>query len=56
MHLDVIGMAIPAVVVVDGERIRAFLAKDRCQPVRGGVNLGHTERIWMGVAFGADHS
>ena len=43
MHLDVVGMAVSTVVVVDGEHVRAFFLQQACKAARGFLDVGGRE-------------
>ena len=45
MHLDVVGVAVAAVVVVDGEDVRLLLVEDHREPPGGVVDGGPPEAV-----------
>ena len=54
--VDVVGMAVVAVLVVRHDRGRPSLADDLDQPARGDLEVGLPEGVGMGVGIGPDHS
>ena len=54
VHLDVVGVAVAAVVVVDREHVGLLVAEDRGQPLGGLVDVGLPERP-SGVVLGRAH-
>ena len=55
VDLDVIGMAVVAVPVVDGQHVGPLLAQDRRQPLSGLVDVGLPERLLVEVRLPAGH-
>ena len=55
-RVDVVGMAVVAVLVVRHDRRRASLANDLDQPARRELDVGLPERVGMGVGIGPHHS
>ena len=54
MHLDVIRVPVPAMVVVDGEHVGAFLVEDLCEPLCRVVEVGGPEGA-LRVVLGCPH-
>ena len=55
VDLDVVGMAVVAIVVVDGEHVGPLLAQDRGQPLGGLRDVGGPERTGLVVGGFAHH-
>ena len=55
-RVDVVGMAVVAVLVVRHDRRRASLADDLDQPARRELDVGLPEGVGMGVGIGPHHS
>ena len=56
MHLDVVGMAVAAVPVVDRQDVRRFLAQDVGQSTGRLVEVGQVERERIGVLLPTGHA
>src|SRR5216684_3317837 len=56
VHLDVVRMAVPAVLVVAGQHVSAFLVEERGELLRGLVHRRGPERARRPVGRGAHHA
>ena len=56
VHLDVVGMAVAAVVVVDGEHVGVLFVQDAGEALRGFVDVGARERSRCVVRRLAGHA
>jgi hypothetical protein len=56
VHLDVVGVAVVAVLVVDGQHVGVFVVKDPGETMGGLVDVGARERSRRGVGRFARHA